>query len=89
VSEKWFLFCLIWSVMAAVDEKGRKMLDQLLRDIEAQFPPTLTVYDYWSVLTLTNGCIVSYSTNGPGLLVIWVSSACARCTRPDDGRCLP
>lgn len=47
LSEKWFVFCLIWSVMAAVDEKGRRLLDIFLRDIEPQFPPTLTVYDYY------------------------------------------
>jgi len=45
--EKWFVFCLVWSVMAAVDEKGRKLLDIFLRDIEAQFPPSFTVYDYF------------------------------------------
>jgi dynein heavy chain len=45
--EKWFVFCMIWSVMAAVDEEGREKLDNLLRDIEAQFPPLHQVYDYF------------------------------------------
>jgi dynein heavy chain len=45
-AEKWFVFCMIWSVCAAVDEAGRILLDACLRDIEAQFPPLHTVYDY-------------------------------------------
>ena len=45
--EKWFVFSMIWTVMAAVDEGGRILLDQCLRDIEAQFPPMQSVYDYF------------------------------------------
>lgn len=47
LAEKWFAFAVTWSLMAAVDEIGRKKLDVHLRDIEAQFPPTHTVYDYY------------------------------------------
>jgi len=47
IAEKWFVFAMIWSIMAAVDETGRKKLDICLRDLEAQFPPTHTVYDYY------------------------------------------
>ncbi|GMI05338.1 hypothetical protein TrVE_jg1168 [Triparma verrucosa] len=47
ICEKWFVFSMIWTVMAAVDENGRVMLDQFLREIEAQFPPMQTVYDYF------------------------------------------
>jgi len=47
LAEKWFAFAVTWSVMAAVNEVGRKKLDVHLRDIEAQFPPTHTVYDYY------------------------------------------
>jgi len=47
MTEKWFVFCVIWSVMAAVDEDGRAKLDGFLRDIEAQFPPAQQVYDYF------------------------------------------
>ena len=47
ISEKWFVFSMIWSVMAAVDEAGRTILDQYLREIEAQFPPMQTVYDFF------------------------------------------
>ena len=48
MAEKWFVFCVIWSVMRAVDEGGRGKLDVFLRDIEAQFPPMApSVYDYF------------------------------------------
>ncbi|GMI21327.1 hypothetical protein TeGR_g3290 [Tetraparma gracilis] len=47
ICEKWFVFSMIWTVMGAVDEAGRVLLDQFLRDIEAQFPPMQTVYDYF------------------------------------------
>jgi len=47
LAEKWFVFCCIWSIMAAVDDEGRKSLDVFLRDIEAQFPPSHKVYEYY------------------------------------------
>ncbi len=47
VGEKWFVFCLIWSVGASVDEKGRRRFNDCLRDIEAIFPPVQTVYEYF------------------------------------------
>ena len=46
-SEKWFVFCLVWSVMSAVDGKGRIMLDNYFRDIESIFPPHDTIYDFY------------------------------------------
>jgi dynein heavy chain, axonemal len=46
-AEKIFVFCTVWSVCAAVDEAGRVTLDNVLRDIEAQFPPMHTIYDYY------------------------------------------
>lgn len=45
--EKWFVFSIVWSLMAGVDEEGRVKLDTCLRDIEAQFPPMKRVYDYF------------------------------------------
>lgn len=34
LAEKWFVFAMVWSVMAAVDEAGRIKLDAFLRDVE-------------------------------------------------------
>lgn len=45
--ELWFLFCLIWSVGASVNEEGRKKMDNLIREMEGQFPPKDTVYEYY------------------------------------------
>lgn len=45
--EYWFLFCLIWSVCASVDEESRKKLDNCLRELEGQFPAKDTVYEYY------------------------------------------
>ena len=45
--ELWFLFCLIWSVGASVNEEGRKKMDNFIREMEGQFPPKDTVYEYY------------------------------------------
>lgn len=34
LAEKWFVFSMVWSVMAAADEAGRVKLDAFLRDVE-------------------------------------------------------
>uniref|UniRef100_A0A8C1Q525 Dynein, axonemal, heavy chain 2 n=1 Tax=Cyprinus carpio TaxID=7962 RepID=A0A8C1Q525_CYPCA len=36
--ELWFIFSLIWSVCASVDEDGRKKIDNFLREVEGSFP---------------------------------------------------
>lgn len=36
--EFWFIFSLIWSVCASVDENGRKKMDKYLREIYGTFP---------------------------------------------------
>ena len=32
--EFWFIFCLIWSVCASVDEESRKKMDNHIREVE-------------------------------------------------------
>ena len=44
--EKLFVFSLIWSVGATLEEQSRRELDILLRDIEPMFPHANTVYEY-------------------------------------------
>jgi dynein heavy chain len=36
--EKWFVFSLIWSVGATVEENSRKEIDLILRDLDSLFP---------------------------------------------------
>uniref|UniRef100_UPI0037E8313A dynein axonemal heavy chain 2 n=1 Tax=Semicossyphus pulcher TaxID=241346 RepID=UPI0037E8313A len=43
----WFVFSLIWSVCASVDEDGRRKIDFFLREIEGTFPIKDTVYEYY------------------------------------------
>lgn len=45
--EKWFVFCLIWSIGCTVDEESRKQIDIILRDIESMFPHTHSVFEYY------------------------------------------
>mmetsp|Transcript_6953 Transcript_6953/g.8584 ORF Transcript_6953/g.8584 Transcript_6953/m.8584 type:complete len:2263 (-) Transcript_6953:99-6887(-) len=47
IAEKKFIFCVVWTIMAGVDEKGRASLNLFLRDIDSIFPPMQTVYDYY------------------------------------------
>jgi len=42
--EMWFLFSLLWSVCASVDEDGRKKIDTFLREMESQFPAKVAKY---------------------------------------------
>uniref|UniRef100_F1ST22 Dynein axonemal heavy chain 2 n=1 Tax=Sus scrofa TaxID=9823 RepID=F1ST22_PIG len=45
--ELMFVFSMIWSVCAAVDEEGRKRIDSCLREMEGSFPNKDTVYEYF------------------------------------------
>jgi len=45
--EKWFVFSIIWSLGATVEETSRKEIDLILRDIESMFPHAHTVYDHY------------------------------------------
>ncbi|KAJ0006370.1 hypothetical protein NQD34_013643, partial [Periophthalmus magnuspinnatus] len=44
--ELWFIFSLIWSIGASVNEDGRKKIDNFLRELEDTFPIKDTVYEY-------------------------------------------
>eukprot|EP01083_Nonionella_stella_P148882 472039_1 len=44
--EMYFLFSLVWSCGAAVNEESRKKVDEFLRSSEANLPPLNSVYDY-------------------------------------------
>jgi dynein heavy chain len=46
-AEKIFSFCLVWSLGASATAAGRKKFDQKMREVEAQFPPSDTIYDYF------------------------------------------
>ncbi|XP_073510575.1 dynein axonemal heavy chain 2 isoform X2 [Phyllobates terribilis] len=45
--ELCFLFCMIWSVCASVDEDGRRKVDNYLRELEGSFPNKDTVFEYF------------------------------------------
>ncbi|XP_076145705.1 dynein axonemal heavy chain 2 [Alosa pseudoharengus] len=45
--ELWFLFSLIWSLCASVDEDGRKKIDNFLREMDGTFPNKDTIYEYY------------------------------------------
>ncbi|XP_049338447.1 dynein axonemal heavy chain 2 [Astyanax mexicanus] len=45
--ELWFIFSLIWSICASVDEDGRKKIDNFLREMEGTFPNKDTIYEYY------------------------------------------
>ena len=38
MAELWFLFSLIWSVGATLDDMSRKKMDTMLRELNGQFP---------------------------------------------------
>ncbi|XP_074081622.1 dynein axonemal heavy chain 2 isoform X3 [Macrotis lagotis] len=42
-----FIFSLIWSVCASVDEESRKKIDSFLRELEGSFPNKDTVFEYF------------------------------------------
>jgi len=45
--ELWFTFCVVWSIGGALDEASRAKFDVFLRDLEAQFPPLQTCFEYY------------------------------------------
>ncbi|XP_056156824.1 dynein axonemal heavy chain 2 [Lampris incognitus] len=61
--ELWFIFSLIWSIFAAVDEDGRKKVDYFLREMEGTFPNKDTVYEYY--VDTKNKCWASFEEKLP------------------------
>ncbi|XP_023298158.2 dynein axonemal heavy chain 2 [Lucilia cuprina] len=47
MSKLWFLFSMVWSVCATVDEDGRNKIDAFIRELDGSFPIKDTVYDYY------------------------------------------
>ncbi|OQR83321.1 dynein heavy chain [Achlya hypogyna] len=45
--EKWFLFCLVWSVLGAANDDGRARFDACLREIDTIFPPVKSIYEFF------------------------------------------
>jgi dynein heavy chain, axonemal len=43
----YFLFCVIWSIGATTDEKGRQKMDFFVKEKTGIFPLKGTVYDYF------------------------------------------
>ena len=43
----WFVFAVIWSIGASVDEAGRKSLDTFIREMDGTFPNKDSIYEYW------------------------------------------
>lgn len=46
ILEKWFTFCVAWSIGASLDEVGRKLFDYAMRDIESMFPHVSNIIYY-------------------------------------------
>jgi len=44
--EMWFTFSCVWSLGGALDDASRGKFDVFLRDLEAQFPPLQTCFEY-------------------------------------------
>ncbi|OXB70414.1 UNVERIFIED_CONTAM: hypothetical protein H355_012305 [Colinus virginianus] len=47
MTEKTFVFALVWSIGASVEAESRCIIDQCIRQSDHSFPPSRTVYDYF------------------------------------------
>jgi len=45
--EMYFVFCLIWSLGASVDDESRKKIDIIFRETEGTFPNKDTVFEFF------------------------------------------
>ncbi|XP_054274165.1 dynein axonemal heavy chain 2 [Macrosteles quadrilineatus] len=62
-SKLWFLFCMIWSLCAGVNEAGRRKVDTYIRELEGVFPLKDTVYEYY--VDVRSQSFVSWETDLP------------------------
>lgn len=46
MTKLWFMFSMIWSICATVDETGRTRMDLYVRELDSMFPLKDTIYDY-------------------------------------------
>lgn len=47
IIEMWFIFAIVWSVGGALNEESRPKLNEFIREIETQFHPLQTCYEYF------------------------------------------
>ena len=45
--EKWFSFCVAWSIGGHMNSKGREQLDCWIREIDSKVLPTRPIFDYF------------------------------------------
>ncbi|CAF1355620.1 unnamed protein product [Rotaria magnacalcarata] len=45
--EMWFVFCLMWSIAASVNDEGRRKIDIFFRETEGTFPNKDTVFEFY------------------------------------------
>uniref|UniRef100_H2ZI85 AAA+ ATPase domain-containing protein n=1 Tax=Ciona savignyi TaxID=51511 RepID=H2ZI85_CIOSA len=77
--ELWFLFSLIWSVGAAVDEDGRRKLDNFLRELEGSFPNKV-----WRKISFLFRCCRYFLLNGTSPILITKQNQCLNATAQNE-----
>ena len=98
--ELWFLFSMIWSICASVDEASRKKMDNYVRELEGQFPSKvgkkkspLLLFIYYSPvgyrLRILRGCeaegLGAVGTETPRRLALQSIAAFLQDHRSDGG----
>lgn len=60
--ELWFVFSLIWTICASVDEAGRKRIDNFLREMDCNFPGKVPQFFFYFVFSqkIIDQCSVIY-----------------------------
>ena len=65
----WFMFSLIWSIGASVDEPGRKALDTYLREQEGSFPNKDSIYEYFLTSSMEHGSTLKINLKRAGVIL--------------------